>query len=131
MAARFWILLAAFSILGLWWYVQSNPLDQTALPTDPAAATTVSRLPSAANETLRLIRLGGPFPYEEDGAVFANRERLLPGHRHGYWHEYTVRIPGEDDRGPRRLVVGDGGEVFYTSDHYASFQRVVDADVRR
>ena len=33
--------------------------------------------------------------------------------------------PGEDDRGPRRIVAGDDGEqLFYTADHYASFVRV-------
>jgi ribonuclease T1 len=131
MAGRFWILLAVLSIVALWWYVETNPLDQTALPSDPAAAVTVGQLPAEARVTLKLIERGGPYPYRQDAQVFANRERLLPGQRPGYWREYTVRTPGEDDRGPRRLVVGSGGEVFYTSDHYASFRRVIGAEVRR
>lgn len=129
MAGRFWILLAVLSLVALWWYLETNPLDQTALPTDPGAAITVARLPAEGQETLALIGRGGPYLYPQDGRVFANRERLLPGHRHGYWREFTVRTPGEDDRGPRRLVVGSGGEVFYTDDHYASFRRVIDAEV--
>ena len=33
--------------------------------------------------------------------------------------------PGEDDRGPRRIVTGDQDrQFFYTDDHYASFVRV-------
>jgi len=130
MAGRFWILLAVLSLVALWWYLETNPLDQTALPSDPSAAITVAQLPDQARATLDLIARGGPYPYPQDDQVFANRERLLPGHRRGYWREYTVRTPGEDDRGPRRLVVGSGGEVFYTADHYASFRRVLDATVR-
>jgi ribonuclease T1 len=129
MAARFWILLAVLSLVALWWYVETNPLDQSALPTDPTSAITVSQLPAEGRAALKLIQRGGPYPYRQDDQVFANRERLLPGHRHGYWREYTIRTPGEDDRGPRRLVVGSKGEVFYTADHYASFRRVIDAEV--
>lgn len=35
------------------------------------------------------------------------------------------KMSDEDTRGPQRLVyTGDGNEVFYTSDHYASFERL-------
>ncbi len=130
-AGRFWILLAVLSLAALWWYIDTNPLEQTALPSDPSTAITVAQLPDQGRETLGLIARGGPYPYPQDDRTFANRERLLPGHGHGYWREYTVRTPGEGDRGPRRLVVGSKGEVFYTDDHYASFRRVLDAKVRR
>lgn len=83
-----------------------------------------SSLPAEVQETLDLIDAGGPFRYEEDGDVFENREGLLREHETGYYREYTVPTPGSDDRGARRLVVGDGGEVFYTDDHYESFERV-------
>jgi ribonuclease T1 len=130
-AGRFWILLAVLSLAALWWYVETNPLEQSALPSDPIAAITVAQLPAQGRETLSLVARGGPYPYPQDDRVFSNRERLLPGHGRGYWREYTVRTPGEGDRGPRRLVVGSKGEVFYTGDHYASFRRVLDAKVRR
>src|SRR5215207_2540609 len=58
-----------------------------------------AELPSEARRTLRLIARGGPFPYEKDGAIFENREQLLPNRRHGYYHEFTVRTPGASDRG--------------------------------
>lgn len=131
MAGRWWILLAVLSVVGLWWYVESNPLNSVPVSTDPSAATTVGQLPSEAQRTLRLIARGGPFPYSRDGSVFANRERRLPLRQRGYWHEYTVPTPGEGDRGPRRFVVGGGREVFYTDDHYASFRRVVNAELGR
>lgn len=84
----------------------------------------LSALPSQAQQTWRLIQRGGPFPYDRDGVVFENRERLLPSRARGYYHEYTVETPGEDDRGARRLITGDKGELFYTDDHYGSFSVV-------
>ncbi|XVX19147.1 ribonuclease domain-containing protein [Actinomycetota bacterium] len=83
-----------------------------------------SRLPRQARATLDLIRAGGPFPYRKDGGVFANRERILPKQRRGYYQEYTVRTLGEDDRGARRIVSGDDGDRYYTDDHYSSFRQI-------
>ncbi|MEV5801248.1 ribonuclease domain-containing protein [Streptomyces collinus] len=84
-----------------------------------------SRLPAEARRTLALIDRGGPFPYARDGIVFGNLEGLLPGHPRGYYHEYTVPTPGAPDRGARRLVTGQGGEIYYTDDHYTSFRAVL------
>ncbi len=88
----------------------------------------LAELPAEARQTIALIRLGGPFPYDKDGSVFGNRERLLPAQTRGYYREYTVATPGARDRGARRIVAG--GEptapdvLYYTSDHYRSFRRV-------
>ncbi|MCX4573708.1 ribonuclease N [Streptomyces sp. NBC_01571] len=84
-----------------------------------------ARLPAEARATLALIDRGGPFPYARDGVVFGNLERLLPLHQRGYYHEYTARTPGEGDRGARRIVTGQGGEIYYTDDHYKSFRAVL------
>lgn len=84
----------------------------------------VDSLPQEAVTTLALIDAGGPFPYAKDGATFHNRERLLPERPSGYYAEYTVVTPGSPDRGARRIVAGDGGERYYTDDHYASFREV-------
>lgn len=81
-------------------------------------------LPQEARETLKLIRQGGPFPYERDGAVFGNFEKLLPQRERGYYREYTVKTPGAGNRGARRLVAGKNGELYYTDDHYQSFRRI-------
>jgi ribonuclease T1 len=81
-------------------------------------------LPQEARETLALIRSGGSFPYQKDGAVFGNREALLPRRERGYYREYTVRTPGARDRAARRIVAGRGGEHYYTDDHYRTFRRI-------
>ncbi|PZH10118.1 ribonuclease N [Streptomyces sp. NTH33] len=89
------------------------------------ATVSASRLPAEARHTLDLIDRGGPFPYRQDGTVFGNFEKRLPKEPRGYYHEYTVRTPGARDRGARRIVTGQGGETYYTDDHYNSFRAVL------
>ncbi|WP_121749924.1 ribonuclease domain-containing protein [Streptomyces sp. E2N166] len=93
----------------------------------PAAVGDIchSDLPPQAHDTLDLIEQGGPYPFEQDGTVFQNREGILPSQSTGYYHEYTVITPGSDTRGARRIVTGDASqEDYYTADHYASFDLV-------
>ena len=75
-------------------------------------------------KTLDLIARGGPFPYRNDGGVFSNRERRLPEQERGYYREYTVVTPGAPNRGARRVIRGNGGETYYTRDHYRTFARI-------
>ena len=84
----------------------------------------VKELPDEAKHTLELIKNNGPFPYPQDGATFGNREKRLPQRARGYYREYTVKTPGARDRGARRIVAGNGGEFYYTEDHYRSFRRI-------
>ncbi|WP_328322554.1 ribonuclease [Kribbella sp. NBC_00382] len=81
-------------------------------------------LPKEAQQTLALIDKGGPYPYSRDGIVFGNFEKLLPKQNKGYYHEYTVKTPGEKDRGARRIIAGKSDERYYTDDHYKSFRRI-------
>jgi ribonuclease T1 len=95
----------------------------------PAATVALAALPPEAQATHRLIHRGGPFPYQKDGTVFGNRERLLPLKPRGHYREYTVRTPGERTRGARRIVCGGHPPslpeaCWYTADHYASFARI-------
>jgi ribonuclease T1 len=83
-------------------------------------------LPPEGQTTLQLIKKGGPFPYRKDGSIFGNRERNLPRQSRGYYKEYTVKTPGAHDRGARRIIAGEVGEYYYTSDHYNTFQRIVE-----
>jgi len=102
-----------------------SPVAQASKP-----AVALAELPAEARQTELLIRQGGPFAYAKDGSVFGNRERLLPNHARGYYREYTVKTPGARDRGARRIVCGGSQPTkpdacYYTSDHYASFARIV------
>ena len=97
----------------------------------PTAITAVKleQLPVQGRDTYQRILEGGPFPYEKDGAVFGNRERLLPAQKRGYYREYTVKTPSSRNRGARRIVCGGAATApdacFYTADHYASFRKIV------
>jgi ribonuclease T1 len=81
-------------------------------------------LPPEAQHTLQLIRKGGPYPHQRDGAAFGNYERLLPQRNRGYYREYTVPTPGAKNRAARRIIAGRIGEYYYTDDHYRSFRRI-------
>lgn len=138
---RGWLVVAV-ALLAAWLWWQQSPAwhdasrrppavpapqegPRTRLP-DPATRTSHRALPPEAYATLALIERGGPFPYRQDGTTFQNRERLLPRRERGWYREYTVRTPGEGDRGARRIVTGGRppGEFWYSADHYRSFRRI-------
>jgi len=107
--------------------VQARP----ATDAQDSSTVWVTDLPREGQETYQLIHQGGPFPYEKDGTVFGNRERILPREQRGFYREYTVRTPGAKDRGARRIVCGGQAPrkpdaCYYSQDHYASFRKIVD-----
>jgi ribonuclease T1 len=111
------------------------PLAQARTSTDrladgSSAVVQVAELPLQGRATYELIRQGGPFPHDKDGAVFGNRERLLPAEKRGFYREYTVATPGARDRGARRIVCGGPARTpyacYYTANHYASFRKIVE-----
>ncbi len=120
-----WLLCLLAFTTGLTGVAQAREMAAAPALTD----IRLSSLPEQGRETYQLILRGGPFPYEKDGTVFGNRERLLPGAKRGYYREYTVRTPGSKNRGARRIVCGgvatQPDACYYTADHYASFRRIV------
>jgi ribonuclease T1 len=129
------VLVVALAFLVGWLWLGTPNTDA---PTRPATVTiaqsvdpesglhwiALADLPPQARRTLDRIRSRGPFPYRRDGAVFGNREGILPRERRGYYHEYTVETPGASSRGGRRIVIGARDELYYTDDHYGSFRRI-------
>ncbi|WP_458107398.1 ribonuclease [Arthrobacter sp. R3-55] len=95
---------------------------------NPSTLPTInaSQLPKEARQTLALIAKGGPYPYSADDGNFGNFEGLLPKKTSGFYKEYTVRTPGESDRGARRIVVGKDAAKYYTADHYNSFTFIIE-----
>jgi ribonuclease T1 len=116
------------------WVFLASPLGLQAktIPEALNGVVALQQLPPEGQETYRRILKGGPFPYEKDGVVFGNRERILPQQARGYYHEYTVKTPGERTRGARRIVCG-GLEVqkpancYYSDDHYTTFREIADS----
>lgn len=104
--------------------VRANPPSQdnpSGLPELPESA-----LPAEGRRVLELIRAGGPYRYSQDDQTFGNFERILPRRDRGYYREYTVPTPGESDRGARRIVAGNGGDKYYTDDHYETFSFIAE-----
>mgnify|MGYP002759977545 CR=1 FL=1 len=111
----------------------------TAAPQAPVDAALASvpqcaddALTPEAHDVIETITDGGEFEYPgKDGSTFGNREGLLPAESSGYYAEYTVPTPGEDDRGARRIVTGGDTTPtspdtapehwYWTDDHYESF----------
>lgn len=74
--------------------------------------------------SLERVAAGRKLRFPNDGTTFQNREGRLPRKPSGYYEEWVVPTPGESGPGPQRLVVGADGDVWYTPDHYRSFERI-------
>ena len=116
---RQWTLFLATLIIAISAFAKDVP---------PLDVISAGQLPVEAQQTLKLVKKGGPFPYAKDGVVFGNYERVLPKQKRGYYHEFTVKTPGARNRGSRRIIAGGdpatSGEYYYTDDHYATFRRI-------
>lgn len=74
--------------------------------------------------TLDRIERGEKFPHRNDGGVFRNREKRLPLKKRNYYHEFVHPTKGRRGPGAQRVVIGTEKEIYYTPDHYETFQRV-------
>ncbi len=98
---------------------------------------------AAIKDLLQKVAVCTPLPFSHDGIIFGNREGRLPAMPRGHYKEYTLVIPGRNKgdapaqvqigtmtlttgeifspRGPERLVIGGGKDIYYSPDHYVSF----------
>jgi ribonuclease T1 len=125
------------AVLGLgvaasaWVVAQSSDAHAKGPAPDAAMASiALQDMPKLGQDVHALILAGGPFPFDKDGTVFGNRERILPAAKRGYYREYTVARANARNRGAKRIVCG--GEkpatpdaCYYTEDHYSSFKRII------
>lgn len=56
------------------------------------------------------------------GSYFGNREGLLPKAQGRSYTECDIDTVGENSRGAKRIVFSNDGLVYYTDDHYESFE---------
>lgn len=61
------------------------------------------------------------------GDTFGNREGLLP---QGRYYECDINTLGSGSRGAERIVWDEAGNIYYTGDHYESFELVYGGDGR-
>ncbi len=56
------------------------------------------------------------------GSRFGNREGLLPKAQGRTYTECDIDTPGENSRGTKRIVFSNDGLIYYTDDHYETFE---------
>lgn len=98
---------------------------------------------TAITDLLAKIAACKPLPYSHDGITNTNTEGGMPAQPAGYYKEYTLIVPGRNTgdgpvpvviggksymtgsmlsaRGPERLLIGGGKDIYYTPDHYKTF----------
>ena len=58
------------------------------------------------------------------GDRFGNREGLLPDAAGRVWTECDINTLGASSRGAERIVFSNDGLIYYTGDHYESFEQL-------
>ena len=56
------------------------------------------------------------------GSYFGNYEGLLPKKKGRSYYECDIDTLGKSSRGAKRIIFSDDGLIYYTSDHYESFE---------
>ncbi|MGN0648969.1 MAG: ribonuclease domain-containing protein [Oscillospiraceae bacterium] len=56
------------------------------------------------------------------GSYFGNYEKLLPTKKGREYHECDIDTLGAKSRGAKRIVYSNDGLIYYTEDHYESFE---------
>jgi guanyl-specific ribonuclease Sa len=62
------------------------------------------------------------------GDVFGNKEGLLPKEKGRTYYECDIDTNGQNSRGAKRLVFSNDGLIYYTEDHYESFELLYGED---
>jgi filamentous hemagglutinin len=92
--------------------------------TEGRATTDIIATPNGlvnVRATIERIKAGETLPYRNDGSIFQNRERLLPIKPEGYYREFVHPTPGISGPGAQRIIQGQGGELYYSANHYRTF----------
>lgn len=78
------------------------------------------------DQYVKAIRQGRLPPNVSGGSIFLNADLDLPVKPQGYYREFDVEpsVAGKD-RGKLRLVLGQGGEVYVTGNHYHDFRQII------
>jgi RHS repeat-associated protein len=105
--------------------------NQPSVGANTAKSPTVSTVPQADAKTIQSVQptldriaAGQKHPHRRDGSVHENREGLLPNQPHGYYREYVHSTNNNPNPGVERVITGKNGEVYYTRDHYKTFERI-------
>jgi guanyl-specific ribonuclease Sa len=74
--------------------------------------------------TMERINNGGSYPHRNDGGTYKNLGGELPAKADpNYYNEYVHPTQGTNGPGTQRIIIGKGGEYYYSPDHYKTFIR--------
>jgi guanyl-specific ribonuclease Sa len=105
--------------------VRTEDASATGVLRDIRETPEADRVLGEVGPTLERIESGVTYPHRNDGSRFENRAETLPVKANeDYYTEYVHPTPGVDHAGEQRVVTGNEGEVYYTSDHYKNFVRL-------
>ena len=62
------------------------------------------------------------------GDRFGNYEGLLPDDKGQKYYECDIDTLGKKKRGAKRIIWGDDGSIYYTEDHYESFELIYEGE---
>lgn len=62
------------------------------------------------------------------GSRFGNYEGLLPDAKGRTWTECDIDTAGRNSRGAKRIVFSNDGLIYYTGDHYETFELLYGGD---
>ena len=65
--------------------------------------------------------MGSPYP-GNTGDYFGNYEGLLPEKKGRKYTECDIDTLGAKSRGAKRIIFSNDGLIYYTDDHYESFE---------
>lgn len=122
------LLAAGVSYLGL------DGSDSNSGKSAGLSTCAMKTLPAEAHKQVEdILHNAPPDDGAADGKHFGNYEGVLPQKNSNYYAEYTVKTPGLNHRGERRIVVGGGTKTdpdvwYYTDDHFNSFCEIPDAE---
>ena len=130
---------------------KETPTETTEAPTEPGLTVTEDGVYDSKEEVALYIHLyrhlpsnyitkkqaedlGWPGGYLEPyapgkcigGSYFGNYEGLLPKAKGREWTECDIDTLGKKSRGAKRIIFSNDGLIYYTGDHYESFEKLYD-----
>lgn len=76
-------------------------------------------------ELVSAMQRGSLPPGVKGGSYFSNSEQVLPRKPFGYYKEFDVTPAASGGRNSLRIVLGEGGEIYVSGNHYTDFRQII------
>lgn len=79
---------------------------------------------TSPDEIIDLVQSGQLYKPHIFWNLGIDHNATLPHNPHSYYYKSYLLYEGEFVKSPARIVIGKGGEIYFSPDHYKTFQRV-------